>query len=280
MFSAIGKRMRVSPTTVIATLALVFAMTGGAYAAKKYLITSTKQISPKVLKSLQGKAGPAGAAGAQGLAGAQGAAGAQGPGGAPGGKGENGVNGVSVTSKALKKGEGACTEGGSEFTSAGGKTSACNGKEGSPWTAGGTLPSGKTERGVWSVLYSATEAGQPMSAPISFDIPLETAPQANAPTNFIGPEEGEGEPNENKGAIPSHCKGTVASPEAVGGNLCVFVRTSVNATASAFGAVFFDPQSGGAEPLHGAGAGGAIVGFSAKAPGTVFEDGTWAVTAE
>ncbi len=75
MFSAIRRHMRVSPTTVIATLALVFAMTGGAYAAKKYLITSTKQISPSVLKALQGKAGPAGAAGAQGPAGPAGSGG-------------------------------------------------------------------------------------------------------------------------------------------------------------------------------------------------------------
>jgi len=46
MFSAMRKRMRVSPTTMIATLALVLAMTGGAYAASRYVITSTKQISP------------------------------------------------------------------------------------------------------------------------------------------------------------------------------------------------------------------------------------------
>jgi hypothetical protein len=37
---------------VSVSLALVFAMTGGAYAARKIIITSTKQISPKVLKKL------------------------------------------------------------------------------------------------------------------------------------------------------------------------------------------------------------------------------------
>ncbi|MGH2879601.1 MAG: hypothetical protein ACRDK4_08360, partial [Solirubrobacteraceae bacterium] len=57
------------------TLALVFAMTGGAYAAKKYLITNTKQISPKVLKQLKGAKGPAGPAGPEGKAGAPGSPG-------------------------------------------------------------------------------------------------------------------------------------------------------------------------------------------------------------
>src|SRR5450759_3972001 len=90
MFSAIRTRIHLTPSTVIATLALVFAMTGGAYAASKYLITSTKQISPKVLKSLKGKAGKPGANGAQGLAGA---AGPQGPGGAAGAKGAPGAAG-------------------------------------------------------------------------------------------------------------------------------------------------------------------------------------------
>ena len=82
MFSAM--RRRISPATVLAGLALVFAMSGGAYAAKKYLITSTKQISPSVLKQLQGKAGSGGAPGAAGAQGAQGPAGPAGPGGSRG----------------------------------------------------------------------------------------------------------------------------------------------------------------------------------------------------
>jgi hypothetical protein len=40
-------RRQLSPSMVIAILALVFAMTGGAYAAGKVVITSSKQIKPK-----------------------------------------------------------------------------------------------------------------------------------------------------------------------------------------------------------------------------------------
>ncbi len=87
MSSAIRRRMHLSPATVIASLALVFAMTGGAYAASKYVITSTKQIKPSVLALLKKSAnGKPGANGAQGPGGGQGPAGAQGPGGAQGPK--------------------------------------------------------------------------------------------------------------------------------------------------------------------------------------------------
>src|SRR5437870_12445340 len=83
----------------LATLALVFAMSGGALAAKHYLINSTKQISPKVLKALKGKTGKAGATGKEGPAGKDGAPGAtgnqglRGAEGAPGPKGEEGPEG-------------------------------------------------------------------------------------------------------------------------------------------------------------------------------------------
>jgi hypothetical protein len=68
---------------IVATLALLFAMSGGAMAANHYLISSTRQISPKVLKKLKGKTGKTGRTGRTG---ATGAAGPAGPAGAPGQK--------------------------------------------------------------------------------------------------------------------------------------------------------------------------------------------------
>lgn len=77
-------KSRFTYANIVATLALVFAMSGGALAASKYLITSTKQISPKVVSSLKGKAGSAGTAGATGPAGPAGPQGSAGPQGAQG----------------------------------------------------------------------------------------------------------------------------------------------------------------------------------------------------
>jgi hypothetical protein len=140
MLSRIRKRL--TYTNVALTLALVFAMSGGAYAASKYVITSTKQIKPSVLKQLQGKAGaqgpvgaqgPAGPAGATGLAGAagvKGETGTTGPEGPPGKNGENGKNGTTGFTKVLPKGE--------------------------------------TETGTWSVVL---KEGQTL-IPLSFSIPL------------------------------------------------------------------------------------------------------------
>jgi hypothetical protein len=48
-------RGQINASTVVATLALVFAMSGGAYAASQYLITSIKQIKPSVRAQLKGK---------------------------------------------------------------------------------------------------------------------------------------------------------------------------------------------------------------------------------
>jgi hypothetical protein len=68
-------RRHLNYENVVATLALVFAMSGGALAANRYLIDSTKQIKPSVLKKLRGTRGARGAAGAKGLTGAAGATG-------------------------------------------------------------------------------------------------------------------------------------------------------------------------------------------------------------
>lgn len=86
-------RRTLSYANVTATIALVLAMSGGALAASHYLITSTKQISPKVLTALKGKAGPRGGLGATGATGGQGPAGAKGETGPQGPKGETGAEG-------------------------------------------------------------------------------------------------------------------------------------------------------------------------------------------
>jgi hypothetical protein len=72
-------RRHLNYANVIATLALFFAMSGGALAAKHYLINSTKQINPKVIKKLKGNTGPRGATGATGPIGPQGKEGAPNP---------------------------------------------------------------------------------------------------------------------------------------------------------------------------------------------------------
>jgi hypothetical protein len=49
-----SRRMRLSYSNVVATVALVLAMSGGAIATTHWLITSTKQFSPRVLKKIEG----------------------------------------------------------------------------------------------------------------------------------------------------------------------------------------------------------------------------------
>src|SRR5437588_12668658 len=84
-------RTHLTYANVTATLALVFAMSGGALAAKHYLINSTKQVSPKVLKALKGKTGKAGATGKEGPAGKEGPLGTTGK---EGPRGQEGVPGT------------------------------------------------------------------------------------------------------------------------------------------------------------------------------------------
>jgi hypothetical protein len=285
MFSA--ARRRLSYANVVATLALVFAMSGGALAASKYLITSAKQIKPSVLASLKGKAGPVGSNGAPGAAGPAGPAGPvggvgpQGPGGSPGAKGENGT---SVTSAPVVKSSSTCEKlGGSEFTAAEGKkTTACNGKEGSPWTAGGTLPHGATETGSWS--FGVTKEGETL-VPISFSIPLSAPltfselPLSQNHVHVIGVT---GEENIGEGKTASHpaCPGNAENPKAEPGNLCVYVAFIENALEPSDGSIRQSGKTYGSES-HGASTTGAWVSlpvFPVGAEGNGY--GTWAVTAE
>jgi hypothetical protein len=276
-------RRRFTFANLAMTLALVLAMSGGAFAAGKFLITSTKQISPKVLKSLQGKAGPAGATGAQGQTGPAGPAGPQGPVGAAGTAGAAGANGTSVTSGEVSKSSSTCSkQGGSEFTSASGKSTACNGKdgkEGSPWTAGGTLPSGKTETGAWA--FGPVRAGsEAMVAVASFPIPLAASLDKNH-VHFINTNGMEVDLAEEEVA-PTQCGSGIgpevnaANPQAKPGNLCIYAANFASATGSSSASIS-PPKR--VTPEEGAGRNGARELFVFP-EGTGEGDGTWAVTAE
>jgi hypothetical protein len=243
-------RSRFTYSNVVATLALVFAMSGGAYAASKFLITSTKQIKPSVLAQLKGKAGASGAAGAQGPAGPAGPAGGVGPAGPAGTAGANGEPGPEgKEGKAGKNG--------------------ANGKDGSPWTANGTLPVGSTETGTWSLGPVATGAGiTSLSTAISFPIPLASPITKNNVIIFEGT------------TIPPGCSGTVVGIhitelKAASGNFCAWVHGGIfdEIVLKASQLVPDDTEAGG----EGMGTHGGVLNTPPVEAETGAE-GTWAVT--
>jgi hypothetical protein len=249
-----GIRKHFTVVNMMMTVALVFVMTGGAYAASKYVISSTKQVSPKVLAALKGKAG---ANGAQGSAGAAGPAGPAGPAGARGETGVAGQNGAAGEKGAQgEKG----TPGANGFNGTDGAKGPAGptgpvGPTGSPWTAGGTLPAGATETGSWYVKFFEGGGHEAVDVPVSFEVPLATELEV-ANVHFA--------PN-------PECPGTVEKPEANPGNLCVY--TGENLENHVEFVTIGKPYG-----IHeGAGTSGALLDMVAsELPGLAY--GTWAVT--
>ena len=251
MFSRISKRL--SYANVAMTLALVFAMTGGAYAAKKYLITSTNQISPKVLKQLKGAKGPAGVAGAQGPQGPAGANGKDGAAGKEGAAGKDGAAGKSVLASTASGAE--CAEGGTklEVEGSGTPSHVCNGEKG-VIHPGETLASEASETGTWA-LSTGAEPGIAVPSPLSFTIPLaHPVAEANIkvePAGYSGTEAG--------------CPGSSEEAKAERGFLCIYITENPeNQPLTAFAGTVD----------------GALIAWYFDAPAKSYAFGTWAVTAE
>ncbi len=258
MFLKIRKRLTV--THVLLALVLVFAMTGGAYAAKKYIITSTKQISPAVLKQLQGKTGSAGIPGAQGPAGPAGPAGTNGTNGTgkDGQNGQNGQNGNSgatghagptgstgPTGKAGTDGEiGATGPTGSQGST---------GPEGVCATTHCVLPSGASEKGVWAVSGTHSTFANALLTSISFTIPLAEEPSIHEIQKDETP--------------PAGCEGSATDPGAEPGNLCIFVNEDEN--IKAVGAF-----------THAGKIGAIVLAQVVNTAEVASANGTWAVTSK
>ena len=249
---------------VISIVALIAAFGGGAYAASGGLTAKQKKEVKAIAKQFAGKPGTAGANGTNGPPGDKGAPGANGS------NGSSGANGKSVETGAATVAE--CPEGGATVQVAGEaatKKKICNGEEGpqgpegSPWAAGGTLPSGKKETGAWAI---GTEANENFALydSISFTLPLASSVKARF-VNAAGEEV-----IESSGTPATVCLGSAANPTAPAGNLCIYEQAGVKTLFESA----FNPEGG---PANFAGKGGVNIVFYTEPGGTA--RGDWAVTA-
>jgi len=227
-------RNRLGVPGVISVIALVFAMFGGAYAASSS-DNGSATASAKKKKPQRGPRGPKGAkgdpgaTGATGPAGANGAAGPVGPIGPIGPAGPEGPEGPTGPEGP----EGPTGPEGPEGATGPEGPEGATGPEGSPWTVDGTLPSEKTETGVWT--YFVGPAGFAFG-PISWSIPLpSTIDESHV---VIIPEAGEGAIGE---CSSGSTKGTSENPLASPGYLCVYSNTPGVEIGGVIGAGSGDP---------------------------------------
>lgn len=252
-------RDRLGIPGLLAIVALVFAMVGGAWAAKGGGLTAKQK---KQVETIAKKH-----AGKPGAPGATGPAGTPGKDGAPGQNGAPGKDGQSVTTSPASAAE--CPAGGTKFTSASGTSKACNG---SPWVVGGVLPSNATLTGSWA--FGKTTAGGEVNIPISFAIPLAAALGESQVhfLNLAGKEvifDGAELDEEDS----TKCLGTVAAPSAEPGHLCIYTGAGND----------FIAASNFSIEKWSAGKGADVAGarFRVEAGGADAQGGgTWAVTAE
>jgi hypothetical protein len=258
---------------ILGVIAIVLAIGGSAIAASGLNGKQKKEVT-KIAKKYAGKPGAPGVAGTNGKDGVNGTNGAPGADGEDGAPGDAGADGASVISEDVGPGA-ECPEGGVEFEvdGSGEQHYACNGADGSPWTAGGTLPEGETETGAWA--FGPLPSGvASWKIPVSFPIPLE-AGLDGAHVHFLaanGKElNEEGEPV----VTPTQCLGSAAAPAANPGHFCAYTAKLTGVLLEF--AYIQDPSSPG-EASGGTSTVGAIFKpafLQAGAAGW----GTWAVTA-
>ncbi len=276
----------INPATILALVALVFAITGGAFAATDGSGSGAKATASsshatvakkksKKKKSSSGKPGPRGPAGAAGAQGPAGAAGPQGPAGASGAKGENGAgtngtNGADGKSVVLVNEEPEHCENEAgvtyEVEGSGKRNEVCSSSGGGASVGlPTTLGPEETETGTWASETFGLEG----FVAISFPVPLEAELEGSHVVMVQHPGV----------SVPAECENGAAPasadhPEAQPGYLCVFRG-------------FFETEEethlGGTRTPSNTGAGastvGAVLGLVSEVASENRGSGTWAVTA-
>lgn len=283
---------------VVSVIALIFALGGSAYALtgaeKKQITKEAKKFSKKFSKQFA-KPGAPGTPGANGLPGTPGAKGDPGAPGAPGTDGTNGTDGKTMLSGTATPNAAIGTLGdfyietdvskiygpkaASGANGGWGSGTDLKGATGSPWTAGGVLPEGATQTGVWAKLDGSPNElpeGSTAYAQVSFPIPVDPAPSfvfvpSNPSTGDFGSDGANG------------CPGVVnGKPQADKGKLCVYSRGN-----SIFGGAIIIPGAtvGSLDPSTGAGdssvsKAGTLLTLTcpSSASGICVPRGLWAVT--
>lgn len=238
-------RTHLNAATLVAIIALVFAMTGGALAVGGHGGGARATASAKG----KGKAGPRGPAGPAGKEGKPGPEGKQGPSGKEGPPGKEGSEGKQ--GPAGKEGPA--------------------GRQGYRGESGfvETLPPGKTETGTWSF---AAPSEADIFVSISFPIRLAEALQGSGCSGKTTPCQVHWI---TSGTKTTECPGSAQKPEAAIGNLCVY-EGQMMGKPSRVPPTIFSPNSFLQE---GAGTTGAVVLFGSAEGGEASGAGDWAVTA-
>lgn len=285
---------------VIAVVALVFAMIGGAYAAsdnsgdvtasakrqakrgggvaaqsKKFSKVFSKRFSKLFSQrfATPGPAGPQGPAGANGNDGANGQNGADGQNGTNGTDGADGLDGADGNSVILVNESPSSCPGEEGFTyeveGSGAENEVCSSAGG-----GGGLPetlgSGETETGSWSLPAGSAGSTFAVSFPVPLAAELDESHWKYVPKEGTPPAECENEAHAGS-ASP-------ANPEADPGYICVYAATgSIGSNLLAVRKSTADAFVGGG----GASKAGAILlaGETVTGGGAGYFAGTWAVTA-
>jgi Collagen triple helix repeat (20 copies) len=225
---------------IVAILALIAALGGGAYAA-----TTGGGKATVSAKAKKGPRGPKGATGATGATGAQGPAGPKGDTGPKGDVGARGDTGAPGAPGAPGK----------------------NGTNGTNGTTGftDTLPAGKTETGTFADSEHNIDGGgvNEILIPISFSIPL---PASSEEVVFLNQTETEAE------AGTGGCTGTAIEPTAPPGVLCIYTLEEAKTKITSKPGFVFGGSPGYQKP-------GALMRFFIEeSPASLYINGTWAVT--